>query len=78
MKDTSHYGQKLVAPGVYLIERMVDGFAPAVAHRCPDGKWLKEMTFRENDDGPMYWCGGCGYTLDPGLSMAIRLNEVDI
>lgn len=77
MSETSHYGQKLVADGVYIVDTSTQGLQ--VVHRCatfPEG--LKEMTLRENEEGPMYWCNGCGYVLEEGLSMAIRLNEVDI
>ena len=35
------------------------------------------MILRENDDGPMYWCEGCGYTLEDGEAMAVRLFEAD-
>lgn len=72
----SHLNQKLIADGVYLIDRMGD--IPVVAHRCINSSWLKEMTLRENETGPLYWCPSCGYILEEGLSMAIRLNEVDI
>jgi predicted SprT family Zn-dependent metalloprotease len=48
-------------------------------HRCKlDQPYLTEMVFRDNNEGPMYWCMGCGYTLEEGISMAIRLNEVEI
>ena len=47
-------------------------------HKCPDEEWLTEMVFRDNNKGPMYWCMGCGFTLDEGMSMAVRLNEVEI
>ena len=57
------------------------GSAEVVCHYC-DGKegmqGSRLMISRENDDGPMYWCTGCGYTLDEGVAMAVRLNEVDI
>lgn len=47
-------------------------------HKCREQGWLTEMVFRDNNEGPMYWCIGCGHTLDEGVSMAIRLNEVEI
>ena len=48
-------------------------------HKCHiDKPWLTEMALRESDDGPLYWCPGCGYSPDKGISMAIRLNEVKI
>jgi len=52
-----------------------------VCHYCKgrDGRQgSRMMLLRENEEGPMYWCTGCGYTLDEGLSMAVRLNEVNI
>ena len=75
MKETSHYGQTLIAPGVYFIEDYAGG--PKVCHsNCPEFPGgLKELTFRENDDGPMYWCNSCGYVVDNGVAMAIRLYE---
>ncbi len=52
-----------------------------VCHYC-DGKegvqGSRMMIPRENEDGPMYWCTGCGYTLDEGVAMMVRLNEVNI
>ena len=48
-------------------------------HMCkPPLHKFAQIVLRENEDGPMYWCTGCGYTVDEGVSMAIRLNEVDI
>lgn len=47
-------------------------------HKCHGEAWLTEMVFRDNNEGPMYWCMGCGYTLEEGVSMAVRLNEVEI
>jgi hypothetical protein len=56
------------------------GGGEIVCHYC-DGDRMqgsRMMISRENDDGPMYWCTGCGYTLDEGVAMMVRLNEVDI
>ena len=72
------HGQRVIADGVYLIDKVIEQATPIVAHMCNDAEWLHEMTLRENETGPLYWCTGCGYTLEEGLSMAIRLNEVDI
>ena len=36
------------------------------------------MHLRKNEAGPLYWCPGCGFTLEGGLAMAIRLDEVEI
>ncbi len=74
MTETSHYGQKLIVPGVYFIEEYAGG--PMVAHKCPKfPEGLKELTFRENNDGPLYWCSECGYVVENGVAMAIRLYE---
>jgi hypothetical protein len=57
------------------------GGADVVCHYCEgttSASGSRLMISRENDDGPMYWCTGCGYTLDEGVAMAVRLNEVDI
>lgn len=62
---------------VYLATLVSDKDIPY--HRCkPEEPWLTEMHLRENEDGPLYWCPGCGYSPDEGISMAIRLNEVQI
>ncbi len=55
------------------------GNAEVVCHYCDGVEGIsKVMLLRENEDGPMYWCTGCGYTLDEGLAMMVRLNEIDI
>ena len=57
-------------------------FAPgerSLMHMCkPPLHKFAQIVLRENEDGPLYWCTGCGFTVDEGVSMAIRLNEVDI
>lgn len=57
------------------------GGGEVVCHYC-DGEagmqGSRMMISRANEDGPMYWCTGCGYTLDEGVAMMVRLNEVDI
>lgn len=70
-------GTKVIADGVYLIDKAVEGVS-VVAHMCHDEEWLHEMTLRENEEGPLYWCTGCGFILEEGISMAVRLNEVNI
>ena len=77
MRSPSYYNQKKVAEDVYIVDSIIAD-SLKVYHRCPDGGEMSEMTLRENEDGPLYWCGGCGYTLEEGLSMAVRLNEVNI
>ena len=52
-----------------------------VCHYCDGVNGMggsRLMLRRENENGPMYWCTGCGYTLDEGVAMAVRLNEVNI
>ena len=74
--------EKTIAENV-TIETYDDSLenAEVVCHYC-DGRegvqGSRLMISRENDDGPMYWCTGCGYTLDEGVAMAVRLNEVNI
>ncbi len=59
----------------------LDDSADVICHHC-DGRdgvtHGRIMLRRENEEGPMYWCTGCGYTLDEGVAMAVRLNEVDL
>jgi hypothetical protein len=48
-------------------------------HKCKqDEPWLREMTLREWEERPMYWCEGCGYIMPDGVSMAVRLNGLEI
>ncbi len=50
-------------------------------HYCegtPDACWYSIMVLRDNEDGPLYWCENCGYTIEGGAAMAIRLNEVPL
>ncbi len=57
------------------------GNAEVICHYCDGKEGMKGsrlMISRENEEGPMYWCTGCGYTLDEGVAMAVKLNEVDI
>ncbi len=62
---------------VWLAALFMDNDLPY--HRCnQEEPWLTEMALRESEDGPLYWCPGCGYSPDEGISMAIRLNEVPI
>lgn len=58
-----------------------------IIHNCdklPDNEFGKRrfnsgvMELRDNDEGPNYWCSTCGYVLDEGASMAIRLFEIDL
>ncbi len=50
-----------------------------LVHMCaPPLHKFAQIVLRENEEGPLYWCTGCGYTVEEGVAMAIRLNEVDI
>jgi len=69
--------RKVVADGVFILEKGIHG-EESVQHQCPGRDRASQMTLRENEDGPLYWCKGCGYILEEGVSMAIRLNEVDL
>ena len=51
---------------------------PIPVHICEGCDWFKVMKYRENFDGPVYWCEGCGYVLPEGLAMAIRVNELEL
>lgn len=51
---------------------------PLLVHLCGGCTWYKEMTYRENFDGPNYWCRGCGYELPDGIAMAVRVNELEL
>jgi uncharacterized Zn finger protein len=70
----SHPDAKKIAENVYLLDNEI------VAHSCPtiQPQWFKKMILRENDEGPLYWCEECGYVLEKGVSMAVRLYEVPI
>ena len=46
-------------------------------HECEEGEWMHHLTLRENAEGPLYWCVGCGATIENGEAMAIRLYEAD-
>ncbi len=46
-------------------------------HECDEGQWMHKLTLRENAEGPLYWCDGCGATIENGEAMAIRLFEVE-
>ena len=65
---------KKVGENVYLLNFTGLDYEILV-HRCEGESEYNEMTFRENDDGPMYWCEGCGFVLGNGEAMAIRLYE---
>jgi len=47
-------------------------------HECENDGWTGLMTLRDNEEGPVYWCCNCGYTLGNGEAMAVRLYEVNI
>ena len=68
------YYKTKVAEKVYLV-KYAHLRHEMLVHHCDGNTYYKEMTFRENDDGPMYWCEGCGFVLGNGEAMAIRLYE---
>jgi hypothetical protein len=73
----TNYWEKKIAENVYLVKYTgIDN--EMLVHHCEGKGHYKEMTFRENDEGPMYWCEGCGYVVDNGTAMAIRLYEAPI
>jgi hypothetical protein len=71
------YTEKKIAENVYLVKYSTIEYEMLV-HHCDGMPHYKEMTFRENDEGPMYWCEGCGFVVDNGTAMAIRLYEAPI
>jgi len=70
---------KKLADDIYEITPFEEeGSEKHLMHMCtPPLHKFSQIVLRENEDGPLYWCTGCGFTVDDGLSMAIRLNEVD-
>lgn len=77
LRQAQNFSSKKVAENVYLVKYLHVDYE-MLAHKCERNTWYKEMTFRENDEGPMYWCEGCGFVLDSGVAMAIRLYEAPI
>ena len=71
------FWEKKIADRVYLV-KYAGIPEEMLVHHCEGKEHYKEMTFRENDEGPMYWCEGCGYVVDNGTAMAIRLYEAPI
>lgn len=80
---------KIIAPNVFerrFINRNGETGTVRILHDCEgnttietlDSLTLNSMVLRENEKGPMYWCGSCGFTIEEGQAFAIRLNEVDI
>ncbi len=65
---------------IEVYDKSLDG-GEIVCHYCDGEEGIngsRMMLRRENEDGPMHWCTGCGYTLDEGVAMMVKLNEVDI
>jgi hypothetical protein len=69
--------RKKIADRVYILTYPAMT-KPILVHHCPDNTWFKQMTYRENFDGPNYWCTGCGYVLPDGMAMAVRVNELEL
>ena len=74
LNSKPRYYDKKIGEGVYLVKHTNLNYEVLV-HLCNEDSAYHEMTFRENDDGPMYWCEGCGFVLGNGEAMAIRLYE---
>ncbi len=68
-----------IADQVYAEDPLyVDGYGDTrLLHECNEGEWMHYLTLRENAEGPLYWCVGCGATIENGEAMAIRLYEAD-
>ena len=74
LKEMADYSERKIAENVYLVKYGSIEHEMLV-HHCEGNEYWKEMTFRESDEGPLYWCEGCGFTIDNGIAMAIRLYE---
>ncbi len=69
----AHSDAKKLTEDVYLFDDNT------LVHACKTiPNWYKVMLLREHDDGPRYWCEECGYVVDDGVAMAVRLYEVPI
>ena len=64
-----------IADGVYVEEKYDFPEDITLLHECEEGEWMHHLTLRENEEGPLYWCVGCGKTIENGEAMAIRLYE---
>lgn len=73
-RDTHKEHMKKISDDVYLIN------GSTVVHDCGprEPSFLITMGHKETKNGILYTCKPCYYTLDEGVSMAIRLNEADI
>lgn len=69
--------RKKIAERVYILDYPAIK-KPMLVHLCEGCTWFKEMRYRENFDGPVYWCEGCGYILPEGIAMAVRINELEL
>jgi hypothetical protein len=76
-KDSCAKRKRKLADGVWLLNYGSIEHGVAV-HVCEGRGWFTVMTYRENFDGPNYWCSNCGYVVPEGLAMAIRMNELEI
>lgn len=70
---------KKIADEVYVEESGYLNYPAELTllHECDEGQWMHKLTLRENAEGPLYWCVGCGKTIENGEAMAIRLYEAD-
>ncbi len=72
---------KKVMENVYISDSIMGETRSGVpVHYCDSWNydWYSIMVLRDNEDGPLYWCENCGYTIEGGAAMAIRLNEVPL
>ncbi|MGW8180816.1 MAG: hypothetical protein ACWGQW_18960 [bacterium] len=70
--------RKKILDDVYILE-YAKMRKPLLVHECNgDSEWYTRMTTRDNNEGPMYWCPGCGYVLPEGPSMAVMMYELEI
>jgi hypothetical protein len=77
MEQDSNIRKKII-DDVYLLEYK-QMHTPLLVHECFGAEdWYVRMTLRNNEEGPMYWCPGCGFVLPEGPSMAVRMYELEI
>ena len=66
-----------IADQVYVQEKYEYPEEVNLLHECDEGEWMHALMLRENAEGPLYWCEGCGSTIENGEAMAIRLYEAN-
>jgi len=79
MGESNYSFKKKIADRVWIYEfKMGNKNCVELRHECENDGWTGRMKLRENEEGPVYWCCNCGYTLGNGEAMAVRLYEVNI